>query len=80
MKRIGKMDAGKILLMMMLYTLLMVPLFGWLLLGGTGTIRIEPETFDTITYILVGFTIVMVFIVMPFIVLPRISGNREDDD
>ncbi len=67
------MDADRILLMIFVYMLLMVPLFGWLILGGTGTINIAPGTFDTITFVILGFTLVMIFVVMPFFVLPRLT-------
>ena len=74
------MDAGKIMLMVMLYMLSMIPMFGWLILGGTGTIVMDVELYDTISLVLVGFTVAMLFIVMPFIVLPRLTGSRQRDE
>lgn len=73
------MDAGKVVLMLLLYILVMVPLFGWLVLGATGSLGAfgETEGFRTVSFVLVGFTLLMVFVVMPFFVLPKLTGGPD---
>lgn len=73
------MSADKVILMLFSYMAVNVPLFGWLLLGGTGSIEIDPDLFDTITYVLVGFTVIMLFVIMPFVILPRLLNSDEKE-
>ncbi|MFO8182810.1 MAG: hypothetical protein R6U39_01420 [Candidatus Aegiribacteria sp.] len=73
------MSGDKLILMLFSYMAVNVPLFAWLILGGSGSIDIEPGLFDTITYILVGITILMLFVIMPFVILPRLLNSEQEE-
>ena len=56
-----------------------MPMFLWLLLGGSGALGAfgESETYEMIKWVLISLTLVFYFIVSPFILWPRIFNGDD---
>lgn len=58
-----------------------VPMFLWLLLGGTGSLGEfgNTQAYEIIKTVLIVITLVFYFVISPFVIWPRLL-NREPDD
>lgn len=54
-----------------------MPMFVWIILGGTGSLGEfgGTETYEIIKFVLIGLTLVFYFILSPFIIWPRILNS-----
>ena len=57
-----------------------MPMFAWLLLGGTGSLGEfgNTEAYEIIKIVLIVITMVFYFVISPFVIWPRLL-NREPD-